>query len=168
VDAALASRWQHRSVRRADLALAVVAALLLLVAVVAFLRPSALPLVVQQVAPASSCEQWNWPPTEISCIAARNTSVTALIPVEGQWTVRVWLTTLGAVDAVFAPRQQVADHPATADAPVWLFIYENANTGDRVLHVAAASNARPGAFVYVYPWSDLGSPQVPATMPAVR
>lgn len=168
MSAAPATGWQRRSVQRADVAIALVAALLVLAAVAAFVRPSAIPLVAHRVAPAPSCEQGKWPPTEISCIAARNTSVTFLIPVEGPWSVRVWLTTLGAVDTAFAPRRQVADHPTAADAPVWLFIYENVNTGDRALHVAAASDAKPGAYVYVYTWSDLGSPEVPATMPAAR
>lgn len=78
------------------------------------------------------------------------------------------LRLLEAVDARFHPQRQVADHPASASAPVWLLIYENATTHDRVLHVASASNAKPGAFVYSYPWAELGSPDLPATMPTTR
>jgi len=144
---------------------------LALAAVVALARLSGSVVVVQQAGPASSCEERTWPVTEISCIAGRNRSVTSLpslSPAPGPWTVRIWLTTLDAVDARFHPRRQVADHPTSGSAPVWLFIYENPGTGDRVLHVAAASNARPGAFVYVYQWPELGSPAVPATMPTIQ
>lgn len=106
---------------------------------------------------------------EISCRDARNTSVTAasVTGVPGPWTVRVWLTTLDAVDARLHPQRQVADHPITGAVPVWLFIYENPGTGDRVLHVAAASNAKRGAYIYIYQWSELGAPAVPETMPAI-
>jgi hypothetical protein len=92
--------------------------------------------------------------------------VTALIPTARPWTARIWLTTLKAVDDRFHPRRQVADHPTDESAAVWLFIYETP-AGDRVLHVAAASNAKPGAFVYIYPWSELGSPDVPTAMPSI-
>jgi len=118
----------------------------------------------QEVGPASSCEERAWPATEISCIAARNTSVIA-----APRTVRIWLTTLEAVDAQFHPRRQVANHPTIASAPVWLSIYENSTTAERVLHVAPASNARPGAFIYIFSWAELtGAPDVPAAMPTVR
>jgi hypothetical protein len=86
---------------------------------------------------------------------------------------RIWLTTLGAVDAAFAPRPQVADRPSDPATPVWLFIYEGDFPMDRpdtrLLHVADASNpaTRDGAFIYLYRWSELGSPTLPATMPAV-
>jgi hypothetical protein len=120
----------------------------------------------QEDSAASSCEQRNWPAITVSCRAARNTSVTAPIGVPGAWTVRIWLTTLEAVDARLHPPRQVADHP-TGNAAVWLFIYENPGTGDRVLHVAAATNARPGAYIYIYHWPELGSPAVPETMPAI-
>ena len=132
-----------------------------LVAVVASFRQ-------EETGPASSCEQGTWPTTEISCIAARNTSVTAPFAVPGPWTVRIWLTTLDAVDARLHPRRQVADHPNTGGALVWVFIYENRGTGDRVLHVSAASNAKPGAFIYIYQWPELGSPAVPETMPSIH
>lgn len=151
-------------------ALALSLGMFVLVAVVAFFRLSGSSVAAEEGL-ASSCEERTWPATEISCIAARNTSVTALSTAPGRWTVRIWLTTLDAVDARFHPRRQVADHPTSGSAPVWLSIYENTagpGTGDRVLHVAAASNARPGAFVYVYQWPELGSPAVPATMPSIR
>src|SRR5688572_25630465 len=114
----------------------------------------------QEDGPASSCEQRTWPTMEISCRDARNTSVTSesVTGAPGPWTMLVWLTTLDAVDARLHPQRQVADHPSTGAAPVWLFIYENPGTGDRVLHVAAASNAKRGAFIYIHRWSDLGSP----------
>lgn len=121
----------------------------------------------QEQSPASSCEQRTWPTTITSCAAARNTSVTALIAVPGPWTVRVWLTTLEAVDARLHPPRQVADHPNTGAVAVWLFIYENPVTRDRVLHVATASHAKPGAYIYIYQWPELGSPAVPETMPAI-
>lgn len=149
-------------------ALALSLGLLALAAVVAFVRLSGSTAVAQEAGPASSCEQRTWPATEISCIAVRNPSVTTLSTAPGPWTVRIWLTTLDAVDARFHPRRQVADHPNTGTATVWLFIYENPGTGDRFLHVAAASNARPGAFVYIYRWPELGSPNVPATMPSIQ
>ena len=95
--------------------------------------------------------------------------MTSLVEVPGPWTVRVWLTTLDAVDARLHPKQQVADHPSTGAVPVWLFIYENPSTGDRVLHVTAASNAKRGAYIYIYiyQWPELGSPAVPETMPTI-
>jgi hypothetical protein len=52
---------------------------------------------------------------------------------------RIWLTTLSAVDAAFAPRRQVADQPSDPATPVWLFIYEGDFPIAR-LHVADASN----------------------------
>jgi hypothetical protein len=121
----------------------------------------------QEDGPASSCDQRTWPTMEISCSQARNTSVTHLVAAPGPWTVRVWLTRLDAVDMRLHPKQQVADHPSTGAAPVWLFIYENPGTGDRVLHVAAASNAKRGAYIYVYQWPELGSPAIPETMPSI-
>lgn len=121
---------------------------------------------LQDPGPASSCEQRTWPVTPTSCAAARNTSVTQAFAVSGPWTIRIWLTTLEAVDARLHPPRQVADHPSTGRVAVWLFIYENP-TGDRVLHVADASNAKPGSFIYIYNWPELGSPPVPATMPAI-
>jgi hypothetical protein len=121
----------------------------------------------QEDSAAASCEERNWPAITVSCRAARNASVTALIAVPGPWTVRIWLTTLAAVDARLHPPRQVADHP-TGDAAVWLFIYENPRTGDRVLHVAAATNATPGAYIYIYHWPELGSPAIPETMPAIH
>ena len=114
----------------------------------------------------SSCEQRKWPALDVSCTAAWNASVTAPTGVPGPWTVRIWLTTLEAVDARLHPRRQVADHP-TGNAAVWLFIYENPGTGNRVLHVAPASNAKRGAYIYIYQWPELGSPAVPETMPAI-
>lgn len=151
----MSQRWP-----RLDWVLALSLGVLVLVAVVAFVR-------LRDPGPASSCEQGTWATMEISCIAARNPSVTAPFAVAGPWTVLIWLTTLEAVDARFHPGRQVADHPSTGLVPVWLFIYENPGTGDRVLHVAAASNAKPGAFIYIYHWPELGSPAVPETMPAI-
>jgi hypothetical protein len=119
----------------------------------------------QEDGPASSCEQRTWPTMMTSCSEARNASVTSLVAAPGPWTVRVWLTTLDAVDARLHPKQQVADHPT--GGAVWLFIYENPGTGDRVLHVAGASNAKRGAYIYIYQWSELGAPAVPETMPAI-
>jgi hypothetical protein len=136
---------------------------------VGLVTPETLPFLRQEQGPASSCEERIWPATEISCGAARNRSVLGDVP--GMWSVRIWLTTLDAVDARLHPRQQVADHPTSGNAPVWLYIYEKdlgPGSGERVLHVAAASNARPGAYVYIYQWPELGSPAVPATMPSIR
>jgi hypothetical protein len=132
------------------------------------LTPGSLPFLRQEASPASSCEQGTWPATEIRCSAAQNTSVTALTNVPGPWTARVWLTTLEAVDSQFHPLRQVANHPSAGDTPVWLFIYENRSTGDRVLHVAAAANAARGAFIYIYQWPELGSPTMPPTMPSIK
>jgi hypothetical protein len=146
---------------RVDRVLALLLGTLALVAVVAFVRSG-------EARPASSCEQGSWPATEISCVAARNTSVTAPFGVAGPWTTRIWLTTLDEVDARFHPGRQVADHPPSGNVLVWLFIYESVETRDRVLHVAKATNARPGAFIYIYHWPDLGSPAVPETMPAIH
>ena len=149
----------NRRSRRVDWVVALALGGLLVIAVVAFLRSTG------EAGPASSCEQGTWATTEVSCVAARNTSVTFTTGVSGPWTARIWLTTLDAVDTRLHPGRQVADHP-TGNAVVWLFIYEN-DTGDRVLHVARASNAKPGAFIYIYGWPELGSPPVPATMPAI-
>jgi hypothetical protein len=128
-------------------------------------RPATQQPAASEAAPASSCQAVSWPTTEISCVAASNSSVTYLSTAPGPWTTRVWLTTLGAVDARLHPRRQVADHPPSASAPVWLFIYESSGAVDRFLYVSAASNAKPGAFIYIYRWTELGSPQVPMTMP---
>jgi hypothetical protein len=149
----------NRRSRRLDWVVALALGSLVVIAVVAVLRSTG------EAGPASSCEQGTWATTEVSCVAARNTSVTAPFGVAGPWTTRIWLTTLDAVDARLHPGRQVADHPI-GDAVVWLFIYEN-GTGDRVLHVARASNAKPGAFIYIYGWPELGSPPVPATMPTI-
>lgn len=145
---------------------------ILLGGMVGLLTPESIPLFRQELAPASSCEERAWPATEISCTAARSFSVIYApdrSPAPGRWDVRIWLTTLDAVDTRLHPPRQVADHPSSGNAPVWLYIWENiagADLGDRVLHVAAAS--RPGAFVYVYRWPELGFPAVPATMPSIR
>jgi hypothetical protein len=156
--------------RRARAALHVVLALALgglaLVLTLGILRPTGVVPAVREVGPASSCAEGNWPATGISCKAAENKSVTGVISAPGPWTASIWLTTLAAVDGRFNPPRQVADHPTTEDTPVWLFIYENPE-GARVLHVAAAADAKPGAFVYIYRWWELGSPAMPTTMPSV-
>lgn len=136
--------------------------------VVGLLTPESLPFLRQEHGPASSCEERAWPATEISCPEARNVSVRGTVP--GRWSVRIWLTTLDAVDARLHPRRQVADHPTSGDVPVWLYIYEKdfgLGAGERVLHVAAASHAKRGAYIYIYQWPELGSPAVPETMPAI-
>ena len=130
------------------------------------LRPITVVPVVHEVGPASSCAEGSWPATEISCKAAENRSVTGIISAPGPWTAAIWLTTLAAVDSRLNPPRQVADHPTSGDVPVWLFIYENPE-GARILHVAAAADAKPGAFVYIYRWWELGSPDMPTMMPAV-
>lgn len=145
---------------RVDWVLAILLGSVVLAAAIAFLRSTG------EAGPASSCEQGTWTTTEVSCVAARNTSVTATTGVAGPWTSRIWLTTLDAVDTRLHPGRQVADHPI-GNAVVWLFIYEN-GTGDRVLHVARASNAKPGAYIYIYHWPELGSPPVPETMPSIH
>jgi hypothetical protein len=152
-------------------------AILLGVAVLSVTRLPARPATqepAREVAAAASCEETSWPTTEISCTAARNISPSALYAAPGPWasyaapgpwTVRIWLTTLGAVDAHFPlARRQVSDHSPSA-APVWLFIYESSGAVERVLSVGPASNARPGVDPYIYRWADLGSPEVPKTMP---
>lgn len=136
------------------------------VLVLGILRPTAIVPEVREVGPASSCAERSWPATEISCKAAENTNVTGIISLPGPWTARIWLTTLRAVDDRFDPPRQVADHPSGEAVPVWLFIYESPD-GARVLHVAAAAGAPAGAFVYVYRWWELGSPEMPTSMPAV-
>lgn len=150
-------------------------AAILLGGVIGLLAPESLPFLRLELASASSCDGRTWPATEISCKAAENTSVIHMPPQNpappGRWEVRIWLTTLDAVDARFQPRRQVAAHPTGAKDPVWLYIYEKIEgpgAADRILHVAPASNARPGAFVYLYRWSELGSPTVPETMPSIR
>lgn len=142
-------------------------AAIVLGAVIGLVTPESLSFFRPEASPASSCEQGKWSTVEIPCSDARNTSVTTLTRVEGPWTVKIWLTTLEAVDARFHPPRQVADHPNTGTAPVWLFIYESAATGERVLHVAPSSNAKRGAYIYINLWRELGSPAVPATMPTI-
>jgi hypothetical protein len=79
----------------------------------------------------------------------------------------------------------VADHPIDPLSPVWVFVYDGYRPGipvglesggtmttepeDRLLHVADAMNAatRDGAFVYIYGWTELGSPSVPEALPTV-
>lgn len=155
-----ASRWR-------SVALAGFAAALLLVVAFGLVQPTAIVPIAREVEPAASCAGRSWPMTEISCVAAENRSITASVPLEGSWTVRIWLTTMGAVDARLHPRRQVANQPPSAEAPVWMFVYEHAS-GERLLYVAPASNARPGEFVYIYRFSELGSPETPRTMPPTR
>lgn len=99
--------------------------------------------------------------------------------------VHIWLTTLAAVDERLAPRRQVADHPADPETAVWLFVYDGYRPPiqhqneagqlvqslpeTRVLHVADATNPKTkvGGFVYIYGWSELGSPELPTTMPII-
>jgi hypothetical protein len=142
-------------------------AAIVLGAVIGLITPGSLSFLRQEAGPVSSCEQGKWPAVETPCAAARNTSVTVPARVAGPWTVKIWLTTLEAVDARFHPPRQVSDHPRTRTAPVWLFIYESTATGQRVLHVAPAFDARPGAFIYVNLWDELGSPAIPETMPTI-
>lgn len=130
---------------------------------------------------AASCEAKLWPETVVSCADAHPDSL-------GMTTVsetRIWLTTLAAVDASLHPRRQVADHPADPFASVWVFVFDGRQPGilhadefgslvtskpeHRMLYVTYATNpaARNGAFVYIYGWSELGSPELATTMPAV-
>ena len=98
---------------------------------------------------------------------------------------RIWLTTLGDVDARLRPQRQVADHPSDPQTPVWVFIYDGyrppiqyvdesgnptrSKPETRVLHVVSAvdQGTREGGFIYIYGWSELGSPELPETMPTV-
>jgi len=132
-----------------------------------------------QASGRTGCEGM-WPPTEVSCDEARRSISTGLSPMTG---VRIWLTTLAAVDAYFHPKRQVADHPQDPMTPVWLFVYEGDQvpilvpTGSgalvdvsregRLLHVAAANDPATtgGAFIYVYGWIELGSPAMPVQLP---
>jgi hypothetical protein len=100
-------------------------------------------------------------------------------------TTRIWLTTVAAVDETFSPRRQVFDHPTDPSTPVWVFVYDGHRPGilyanesaelirspdeSRVLHVVDATNleSREGAFVYVFGWSELDSPELPSRMPEV-
>lgn len=138
--------------------------------------PSGIPAV-------SSCEDRDWPVTIVSCAEAQQS---VSLGARSRSGTRIWLTTLAAVDAVFAPPRQVGDHPADPSTPVWLFIYgggfppfiysdeagqlRTPAPEEHLLHVADATSAatRDGAFVYIYGWSELGSPDVPTTMPAVQ
>ena len=130
--------------------------------------------------PGSSCDELGWPDTAVSCEEARDSVSLGMTSVS---RTRIWLTTLAAVDAEFGPGQQVADHPTDPMTPVWLFIYDGDWPGilhsdeggeivtsepdSRVLHVADATNSatRGGAFIYLYGWSELGSPDLPTVMP---
>lgn len=132
---------------------------------------------------ASSCGDGNWPVMTVSCAEAQQS---VSLGATSTRQARIWLTTLSAVDAQFAPPRQVADHPVDPNTPVWVFIYDADHPGiiysdeagqlqtsppeQRLLHVTDATNpaTRDGAFVYLYGWSELGSPDVPATMPAVQ
>jgi len=131
----------------------------------------------------SSCEDYDWPVTTVSCAEAQQSVSLGARSMRGT---RIWLTTLSAVDALVAPPRQVADHPADPSTPVWLFIYDGGlprtiysdESGqlqtsppeEHLLHVADATNpaTRAGAFVYIYGWSELGSPDVPTTMPTIQ
>ena len=176
MSAELATQRNRTHLARAALwTLCIAAAALAVVAAVVFVRAPALRLLPSaELGAASSCEERDWAATEISCIAAQNKSVMYLPSLsaapDARWEVRIWLTTLDAVDSRFHPSRQVANHPSSGSAPVWLYIYENTAAPDRyrVLHVAPASNARPGEFVYIYTWAELGAPEVPTTMPTIR
>jgi hypothetical protein len=131
----------------------------------------------------SSCEDYDWPVTTVSCAEAQQSVSLGRRSTRGT---RIWLTTLSAVDVLFAPPRQVGDHPADPSTPVWLFIYDGGlprtiysdESGqlqtsppeEHLLHVTDATNpaTREGAFVYIYGWSELGSPDVPTTMPPVQ
>ena len=97
--------------------------------------------------------------------------------------VHIWLTTLGAVDSYFHPRRQVAYHPDDPNTPVWLFVYEGdqvpilhqdgsgklveAPREGKLMHVTSANDpsTAAGAFIYVYGWTELGSPPMPFLLP---
>lgn len=131
----------------------------------------------------SSCEDHDWPVTTVSCAEAQQS---ASLGARSRSGTRIWLTTLSAVDAQLAPPRQVGDHPAGPSTPVWLFIYDGGlprtlyldESGqlqtsppeEHLLHVADATNPATGdgAYVYIYGWSELGSPDLPTTMPAVQ
>jgi hypothetical protein len=130
---------------------------------------------------ASSCAEREWPVTVITCTEAER-SVSLGMAVTAR---HIWLTTLEAVDARLRPARQVGEHPADPETPVWVVVYDGYRPGilyanepgelvrskpeDRVLHVSDATNprTRDGAFVYIYGWSELGSPDLPASFPLV-
>lgn len=140
-------------------------------------------LVRRRPASSTATNGRNWPATTVSCAEAQQSVSPGATSIR---EMRIWLTTLSAVDAQFGPPRQVAAHPADPGTPVWLFIYDGDVPGiifsdeagqlqtspseQRLLRVtdAASLTTRDGAFVYSYFWSELGSPDVPATMPAVQ
>ena len=129
--------------------------------------------------PAESCEARNWPTTTVSCTEALG-SVSMGMRID---RTRIWLTTLGAVDAQFGPKRQVANHPTDPATPVWVFVndgyrppikYADENgtlkesaPEQRVIRVVSAVDreTKEGAFLYIYGWSELGAPELPGTMP---
>jgi hypothetical protein len=113
--------------------------------------------------PVASCDARKWPTMVVTCVEAQR-SVSGLGGSGGP--AQVWLTTLAAVDAAFAPARQVVDHPSDPTTPAWVFIY-GANPGDRALHVADATDprTREGGFIYLYRWSELDWPELPTVMP---
>ncbi len=129
---------------------------------------------------APSCEAVEWPPTLVSCPDARASASLGMVVAE----CHIWLTTLGAVDGAWSPGRQVADHPVDPATPVWVFVYDGfqppiryANEAGqevesapetRLLHVVRADHpvTLDGGFVYLYGWSELGDPTLPAVMPA--
>ena len=133
-------------------------------------------------APGSSCDARQWPSTPVTCAEAQRSASLGMSQVTAT---RIWLTTLVAVDEAFGPRQQVADHPTDPNTPVWVFVYDGHRPGilyenesgelvrspdeQRVLHVADATNpaTREGAFVYLFGWSELDSPELRSRMPEV-
>jgi len=116
--------------------------------------------------PVASCDAQSWPQTVVSCEQAQHS---ASLPAGSGGETLIWLTTLSAVDAAFSPPRQTADTPVDTSTPVWVFIY-GANPGaDRLLHVTDATSTRTldGSFIYLYHWSELGSPALPDRMPTI-
>jgi hypothetical protein len=130
-------------------------------------------------AAVSACDEASWPDVPVTCAEAA-ASVSLGMTVTG---VRIWLTTIGAIDVTWAPGRQVGNHPMDPLTPVWLFVYDGYRSPithadesgalvtsapeTRLLRVVDATDplTRDGAFVYLYGWSELGSPLLPETMP---
>ena len=131
------------------------------------------------VGPAASCAVFS-PDLREGCKAAQGSISWGPIRVD---SVRVWLTTLGAVKEAFNPRQQVEEPPLST--PVWVFVFDGlwscclvgnpdgSLTGpidmSRWLHVVDATQPPDGSFIYIHDWSGRDVPErLPSpTEPAV-
>lgn len=179
-------RLSRTAINRRPLATASVAVSGLLMAIVALALIGRPPDITTGSRPvggssegADSCDR-DWPATRVTCDEVRRSISTGMSPLT---SVRIWLTTLAAVDAHFQPKRQVADHPADPSTPVWLFVYAGeqepilipggsgqlveAPREGKLVHVAVANDpaSAGGAFIYVYGWADLGSPSMPLVLP---